>query len=174
MSEEGRAPNVYTSDYARKFDYTRWAQDSEDMFMNIEAGLRGEVWDAELGKFVEDKNLKPIMSAKGVKFVMDQIRSFATRNTSLSNVSEDRVMGILEDSWLSFNRALFFNSVEFGLNPETYEAVFTLYMNITEFAARRAVDEGEREWVNRMESVHRQIGGEEGEKKGGLFSIFKR
>lgn len=151
---------------------TKWQLSGEDITINIQHILKGEIIvpydrvetlpDGTNYKITDVKweaKATPMLSDEGIQQITTMLYGFLNRNVFLSNLTEQRAMGLARDILLMANKKLFLDAEAFKLTPSNYALIITELESHIIPALLRAYEEGERKFISKTNTELRQIVG---------------
>ena len=149
---------------------TMWIEQSDDLIEQLEHDLRGDAYNAEEDKW--GRGDRPQLNDRGIRSVISIVRPIISKNTFLSNINEDDVFRVCKSTQRKAARLLFKNAEKFEIQTGHHETIQEIINNYVEFAVRRAMDQGEREFLSKSTQESRII--QPSQQQGGLWQIFKK
>jgi hypothetical protein len=111
----------------------------------LEHLFRGMVWDDKNQKFV--KKYGQLMNNKGVSFVMAELHSVVTQNTSLSNLDEKEVSNLIIDLATNLNLSLRANWKNFEMQKTNISLVARMAKRMAFLTLKRGYMAGEKSFI---------------------------
>jgi hypothetical protein len=148
---------------------TIWQLTSQDIFLELEHDLRGEVFNEKTKKWEQKKGGKRLMTEEGIRTVMSVVRSKVNKNTFLSNLTDDDIAIIMKDLCLSITTLLYEKYEEFEIDTVFLELIHDKIVHFTFFALKRALNQGERLFLGRSQQTRETIIRDERAEKGGFL-----
>lgn len=140
----------YNQTYGDQLDpsLARYALDSLKELNRIEHHLRGEVSEAlSDGSLRWVTRYKPIMVEQGIYELMRYLYGFVSKNTLLSNLSEEQARRDVIVNANGLAKFLFINRRRFELGIEKYEELCLEITNFVEFTIFRATGKATMKWI---------------------------
>ncbi|MEM3859291.1 MAG: hypothetical protein QW478_07775 [Candidatus Micrarchaeaceae archaeon] len=151
-------------------DMFKWALSGEDIIVNYEHILQGEMIKTEIRTEVLpdgsqsqypvmswQKVSEPLMNAEGIQSITSTLYSFLNRSVFLSNLSEMKAMQLARNILLVVNRKILLRVKQFNISPENYEEVMSKLETLLIPSLLRAQDEGERKFFAKTTTELRQV-----------------
>lgn len=153
-------------------DITRWIENIEDIIVQLEHDFAGETYDEE-NDLWQKKESDRLMNARGINATTKFIRMYVNRNTTFSELTEERVMRMCQSAAFAYTDLLFFNIKEFNVNLSYFQIIVNEVMAVIEMAMRRAIGGKERDVMMQPQTIHR-VYSENRQSNSGMFGgLFK-
>lgn len=154
-------------------ELTRWQLSAEDILLELEHDLRGEVWDEKAQKYV-GKGIA-FLNEEGIRAVISILRGKINKNMYLTNLTTDDVYAMTYDLALDVIDVIFLKYKTYDIDKANLSLVANQIIHFVYAAFKRALEEGERHFIQSMHKVTEKtvITPPETEKKG-LFGLFSR
>jgi hypothetical protein len=167
----------------RMEDMIRWGLISEDIILEMEHDLRGDVYDEKTGKWESatvkvynketkvwetiNDNSRRLCNEYCINKFRSILRARLGKNTYLSNIDLPEMKLILRFLGWDLADLLFTQYENLGIKEEDMSLIFWSVFDLCEFSMRRAVGEGERKFIQTIRAViEKVIGGEEKKEEG--------
>ena len=176
-------PNVsQVQTYGRPIEseFAKWLEQLHEELGLLEHDLKGEYLDtSDANKPVWRLSGEAVMSERGVRYLVGELRTVCNKNVFMSNLEQDteRIYDILVSYLNTITDNLLYNHTTYGLSAKHLDSVVEKCANFMEFALRRPLYAGERGFMKETQSVSRiesmnQPGVIQGV-LGGIGSIFR-
>tara|TARA_R100001530_G_scaffold109433_1_gene76825 strand:- start:15 stop:665 length:651 start_codon:yes stop_codon:yes gene_type:complete len=172
-------------DSETKRELTRWQQDMDDQINQAVHDLRNEVmidgeWVPQTEVVGIDKDGEPIMgqynpkmNEYGIRAFVSSMRPLLSRNLMMSNYDEAKILSKLRGSVTTFILDLMKNYNLYGVRKQDMSAIIRSFRNHAEPAHYRALNNGERSYLNTIhKSVEAKTETIQPEKKKGFMGVF--
>lgn len=168
-----------------KRELTRWQQDMEDQITSAIHDLRNEVlidgeWVPQTEIIGIEDNGEPMygqyspkMNEYGIRSFVSSLRPLLSRNLMMSNYDEQKILNKLRGSVSTFILDLMKNYNLYGVRKQDMSAIIRSFRNHSEPAHYRALNNGERSYLNTIhKSVEAKTETIQPEKKKGFMGVF--
>lgn len=162
--------------------FNQFVADMRDIIFSWQHFMRGEFLEEESGGWKKIQNVKNKCSEAGIQELSSHVLTIVNKNTFISNLNEEQVVRLTQDSMTVINDLMLDKGDEWELAPEYRRVVLNQLGNMIELALRRAKDAGERNYYSTVQSFFFGDGSSRGKPGvipslpivGGLFGGKKR
>lgn len=162
--------------YQHDPDFSRWQLDPKDVLELIEHTLRGEVWkssdDGQSGAWTKVEGTKPLMNEAGIQFVLKKVTSVVNRVVIMSNLSEEAMNEILEDTSFFLTSSMvmrYWPNNDWGMDFKDFNELYWMIMLMVESCLNRAKLDGERRKLYEAQKLQETHVIDQSKKEGGFF-----
>jgi hypothetical protein len=177
FDEDVGQPQNTTTSYSPGFmqradgDLIRWQLDQGDILEDLKKDLKGVVWNDRKKEY--EQVAPALMNDMGVNSVIIYAKSFINKNNILSNYNEDEVLQLCTEIEHNMISWLFVRMEEFNLNKNNFQVVRNMIGNAIFASYKRALNQGERDFLKNTERVEQRFMSHEPQRKNWFSNIFK-
>lgn len=153
-------------------NFAQWILDPTERLNYLEHRLCNERFNFELGKWVSKGNA--LMNQEGINDFLNIVSEFFDRNTTLSNLTSDKIGQICTELNLALNDLVALNWKRYELEKGKFDLVITITMYPIYMAMKRAEGSGTLDALTKTYQTREVISPGQEQKKGGMFNIFNR
>lgn len=136
-------------------DYHKWIAFTEEQIDEIIREFSGIKIDPTTGQQYQAH--EPLMNEKGIATTRILLRSVLHLNTILSNLSKGEFRKTFFYICADFLNTILINKDEYQIKLDKIQLIMAIFMNYTEFTLRRAINQGEREFVKATLQAKRNV-----------------
>lgn len=143
-------------------DLMKWQLATVDLIEEIKHELRCENYNIKTDTWERTDGVEPLVNEIGVNSLIGFVSGLANKNTILSNLSEKDINMIMNDLCDRLSEHLFLNWEAYEVKKENMDMVHFKIENFCFMSLKRAMDEGERQFLKQTESRREiiNVGGE--------------
>jgi hypothetical protein len=151
-------------------ELTKWTLDPNEILCDLQHDLRGEMFDKSQRRWIQvgDK----LLNDKGINTIISHCKTIINKNAFLSNLDDAYIHEIVLDLTNNLTVLMSVNYDDWGIDPsKAYMSQIIEKTRVYIFLGlRRALNESEKKFISRIESVQRHIQEQPERKK--RFGIF--
>lgn len=149
----------------RMEDMIRWGLISEDIILEMEHDMRGDIYDEKTGKWEKSDDTRRLCNEYCINKLRAILRARLGKNTYLSNIELKEMKLILRFIGWDLADIILTQYEHFEIKEDDMSLVFWAVFDLCEFSMRRAVGEGERKFIQTVRAVIEKVVGGSEEKK---------
>jgi len=189
LQQAGIGDDVYFAQKEKNEDLTRWQQDLKEEIEKTVHDFRREVEDED-GNYkpmlmfkeyrmvngkrkIIYKKAKPMMNSLGINMFRGAVRPLISRNLMMSSYSEDKIYVKLRSIMFTFISHLAYHQKVYEIDVGNLSMIVRMFKDICEPAHWRALNNGERSYLNtinkRVEAITYGANQQQGQNRKGLL-----
>jgi hypothetical protein len=176
-AEQELAP-YFNSGSSGQSDLVKSLTSNSDITEQLRVTLLDLRWSESKQDFISTPDSRPLIGETGAKSIVTFVSSQITRNTTLSNITTDKVIVLAQEAELAIHKSMRLNFIEWGVKIGTWEMVRIMAGNAVFSALSRSKEGGEIGILGGNTKTLKHIQQTEGTQKiiessGGKFGLFK-
>jgi hypothetical protein len=170
QEQQGMQRYMPTSYMQQNPELTKWTLDPNEILSDLQHDLRGEMYDKRRRMWIQVGDR--LLNDKGINTIISHCKTIINKNAFLSNLDDAYIHEIVLDLTNNLTILLFVNYDGWDIDPaKAYMNQIIEKTRVYMFLGlRRALNESEKKFISRIESIHRNITEQPQQKK--KFGIF--
>jgi len=152
-------------------NFAQWMLDATERIAYLEHRLKNERYDFEASKWISKGT--PLMNDEGINDFINIVSEFFDRNTTLSNLTSDKIGQICTELNLALNDLVALNWKIYKLDKGKFDLVIYITIYPIYMAMKRAEEHGTLDALTKTYQTREVIGNQQQQKEKSMFNIFR-